>query len=443
MDCLLDGRRVVGRGWRRSLDVAVTSGTESRDAPGQARCHALGGPPAGAMLSAGPNPSAGRPLPELVRQLGYLVAGPFQVRGPRQHALKGRLTAVGELADHRGVAPGTPDDRVADRGSVAGVSVRVQEQMEPPVPVGCVTETGSPGDLRRQQRHPGQRRERQVILAPGRAGSVPVDEAGQGAVGPYGVPRRRIQMSDQKPRPPRPTGEPDGVCGRSECRGRVVQPPKPGTDLPERVVGAQPIRPWLGLAQRLSWQERQAFAALVIEAAGPRGAAEAGVFQMPQHRVHGHRPRLRGAADFVADAYGSESAPAGQPPFGHLLVLPRSDLPGDRIIDSVHVWAIMTDAPRAKSRLIDEFLTVELSKFGYMVGAEERGRNSRRKASKDKARALDVVVIGVGSARARGEDVAADGYETCSPCADIADHRGAEPAQAGLDGRGTATCLSS
>lgn len=182
--------------------------------------------------------------------------------------------------------------------------------MEPPVPVGGVTGSGWPGDLGHQQRHPGQRRERQVILAPGRAGGVPVDEAGQGAAGPYGVPRRRIQMSDQKSRLPRSAGEPDGVCGRPECRGRVVQSPKPRTDLPERVVGAQPIWPCLGLAQGLAGQERQAFAALVIEAAGSRSAVEAGVFQMPQHRVHGRRPRLRGAADFVAGAYGSETASA-------------------------------------------------------------------------------------------------------------------------------------
>ena len=105
-----------------------------------------------------------------------------------------------------------------------------------------------------------------------------------------------------------------------------MQPPKPRTDLPERVVGAQPVRPWTGLApgvaQGLTRQERQAFAALIIEAAGSLGAVEAGVFQMPQHRVHGRRPRLRRAADFVADAYGSETAPAGQPSFGHLLVLP-------------------------------------------------------------------------------------------------------------------------
>jgi len=47
--------------------------------------------------------------------------------------------------------------------------------------------------------------------------------------------------------------------------------------------------------------------------------------------VHGRRPRLRRAADFVADAYGSETAPAGQPSFGHFLVLPRSDVHGDRI----------------------------------------------------------------------------------------------------------------
>ena len=55
----------------------------------------------------------------------------------------------------------------------------------------------------------------------------------------------------------------------------------------------------------------------------------------PQHRVHGRRPRLGGAADFVADAYGSETAPAGQPSFGHPSVLPRSDLHGDRIVDSI------------------------------------------------------------------------------------------------------------
>jgi hypothetical protein len=65
------------------------------------------------------------------------VAGSFQVRGPWQHVLEDRLTAVGELTDHRDVALGTPDDRVADRGPVAGVSVPVQEQVEPPVPVSA------------------------------------------------------------------------------------------------------------------------------------------------------------------------------------------------------------------------------------------------------------------------------------------------------------------
>ena len=55
---------------------------------------------------------------------------------PWQHALDDGLAAVGELPDHRGVALGPPDDRVADRGPVAGVSVRVQEQMEPPAPAG-------------------------------------------------------------------------------------------------------------------------------------------------------------------------------------------------------------------------------------------------------------------------------------------------------------------
>ena len=129
----------------------------------------------------------------------------------------------------------------------------------------------------------------------------------------------------------------NGVCGRPECRGRVVQTPKPRTDLPERVVAAQPIRPWIGLAQGLAGQERQAFAALVIEAAGAGSAVEADVFQMPQHRVHGRRPRLRGATDFVAGAYGSETAPAGQPLFGHLKVLPRSAVHGDRITGSARV----------------------------------------------------------------------------------------------------------
>jgi hypothetical protein len=54
-----------------------------------------------------------------------------------------------------------------------------------------------------------------------------------------------------------------------------VQLPKPRTDLPERVVGVQPIRPWRGLGQGLAGQERQAFATLLIEAAGSRGAVEA------------------------------------------------------------------------------------------------------------------------------------------------------------------------
>jgi hypothetical protein len=50
--------------------------------------------------------------------------------------------------------------------------------------------------------------------------------------------------------------------------------------------------------------------------------------------VHGRRPRLPGAADFIADAYGSETAPAWQPSFGHPTVLPRSGVHGDRIIGS-------------------------------------------------------------------------------------------------------------
>jgi hypothetical protein len=62
-----------------------------------------------------------------------------------------------------------------------------------------------------------------------------------------------------------------------------VQPPKPRTDLPERVIGAYPIRPWRSLAQGLAGQERQAFATLLIEAAGARGTVEAGVLQMAQH----------------------------------------------------------------------------------------------------------------------------------------------------------------
>ena len=60
---------------------------------------------------------------------------------------------------------------------------------------------------------------------------------------------------------------------------------------------------------------------------------------MPQHRVHGRRPRLRGAADLAADTDGSQTAPAGQPTFGHPSVLPRSDVHGDRIDGSVRVEA--------------------------------------------------------------------------------------------------------
>jgi hypothetical protein len=90
-----------------------------------------------------------------------------------------------------------------------------------------------------------------------------------------------------------------------------MQPPQPRTDLPERIVAAEPIRPWLSLAQGLARQQRQALAAPVIEAAGSRSALEADLFQMPQHRMHGRRPRLHGAADFVADAYGPKLRPPG------------------------------------------------------------------------------------------------------------------------------------
>jgi hypothetical protein len=124
--------------------------------------------------------------------------------------LKGRLTAVGELPDHRDVALGTPDDRVADRGSVAGVSVRVQEQMESSVPTGRVTESGLPGDFRRQQRP------RSAPRTPGhpRAGTGWQCPSRRSRPGRRRPTRRRIQMSDHKSRLLRPAGEPDGVCGR-------------------------------------------------------------------------------------------------------------------------------------------------------------------------------------------------------------------------------------
>jgi hypothetical protein len=67
------------------------------------------------------------------------------------------------------------------------------------------------------------------------------------------------------------------------------------------------------------------------KAAVARSAGKACVFQMPQHRVHRRRPRLPGAANLAADAHGSETAPAGQPRFGHLTVLPRSGARSDRI----------------------------------------------------------------------------------------------------------------
>jgi hypothetical protein len=102
-----------------------------------------------------------------------------------------------------------------------------------------------------------------------------------------------------------------------------VQPPQPRADLPQRIIRAYPVRPGRRpFAHGLAGQERQPLAALLVEAAGARGAVEAGVFQVPQHRVHGRGPRLSRATDLVLNADGSETAPAGQPLFGHLLVLP-------------------------------------------------------------------------------------------------------------------------
>jgi hypothetical protein len=114
-----------------------------------------------------------------------------------------------------------------------------------------------------------------------------------------GNPGCRVRLEPRLPTSPGPCGS-DIPAGREPGLKRWVIP-KPGD----------------ALAQGLAGQERQAFAALVIEAASARGAVEADVFQMPQRRVHGRRPRLRGAADFVAGAHGSETAPAGQPSFGH------------------------------------------------------------------------------------------------------------------------------
>src|ERR1700712_2608251 len=83
----------------------------------------------------------GRRRPELVRELGHLVARALQVGGPRQHALEDRLTGGGEFVDHRDVDLDAGEERVADRGSVAGVAVRVEEQVEPSAPVGRVAES--------------------------------------------------------------------------------------------------------------------------------------------------------------------------------------------------------------------------------------------------------------------------------------------------------------
>jgi hypothetical protein len=87
----------------------------------------------------------------------------------------------------------------------------------------------------------------------------------------------------------------------------------------------------MGLAEGLAGQEREALAALLIEAEGPRSALEADVLQVPQHRVHSRRPRLRGAADLVIDQDGAETASTGKPSLSHLTVLPRPALPGDRL----------------------------------------------------------------------------------------------------------------
>jgi hypothetical protein len=86
------------------------------------------------------------------------------------------------------------DDRIADRGSVPGISVRVQQQMEPLLPADRVTEPDFLGHLRRQQRHPRQRRERQVLLSAGRAGRVPIDEAGAVAAAQPGARTARIDL---------------------------------------------------------------------------------------------------------------------------------------------------------------------------------------------------------------------------------------------------------
>ena len=113
-DISLVDRRPVSAGERgeageslpRFVPVSVYADSRLHDSAGHA--------PVTCTLSAGPSRSAARPRPELVRQFGHLVAGPFQVRGPRQHALEDRLTAVGELPDHRDVAFDTPVDADED-----------------------------------------------------------------------------------------------------------------------------------------------------------------------------------------------------------------------------------------------------------------------------------------------------------------------------------------
>src|SRR5947207_6532577 len=175
---------------------------------------------------------------------------------------------------------------------------------------------------RRVERHPHERRERQIDFSWRRTRRVPVEEADQPVAVHHRVVRSRILVTDDPPGLHRATGEPPLIRWRDELSCHVVDASKPLANLYQSRVGKRPRRPGNTIADHFSRQEGEHLASLVVEAERAGYAFNAGVLQVPQQRVYRRCPRRGLLVHDVTDPHGADGVAARQVLLAHWCFIP-------------------------------------------------------------------------------------------------------------------------
>jgi len=159
------------------------------------------------------------------------------------------------------------------------------------------------------QWHPTKRGERQVPLGGDRCGEVPVEESGQ-SVAPGRVVGCGVVVPDDQTGRPSAAFPPEGIGRRNEVGDGLVVGARPLGDLVEGSVGVHPVRPRLCAADRLSGEEGEHLAPLLVDAEWARRAGEILALQVGEQSMHRRCPGTSGAADGVAHSDRAADVPA-------------------------------------------------------------------------------------------------------------------------------------